>query len=118
LGRIRCAMAGNAGSCCNGPVAVIPFIGAGENRFRGNSRFFDSGVQDGVEEGRGKREEGRGKREEGGGIPKVDCWYQPFRDASIARNIGFSAKELGKIQRMVREHRETLQEAWNAFFNL
>lgn len=37
--------------------------------------------------------------------------------AAIANNIGFSAKELDKIQRMVREHQETLQEAWDAFFN-
>jgi hypothetical protein len=40
-----------------------------------------------------------------------------LHDAAIANNIGFSAKELGKIQRMVREHQETLQEAWDAFFN-
>lgn len=41
-----------------------------------------------------------------------------LHDAAIARNIGFSAKELGKIQRMVREHQLRLQEAWDAFFNL
>ena len=40
-----------------------------------------------------------------------------LHDASIAHNRGFSAKELGKVQRMVREHQETLQEAWDAFFN-
>lgn len=40
-----------------------------------------------------------------------------LHDAAIANNIGFSAKELGKIQRMVREHQEMLQEAWDAFFN-
>lgn len=39
-------------------------------------------------------------------------------NVTISRNIGFSAKELGKIQHMVREHQETLQEAWNAFFGL
>ena len=39
-------------------------------------------------------------------------------DAAIARNVGFSAKELGKIQRMVREHQKSLQEAWNAFFSI
>lgn len=48
----------------------------------------------------------------GGASAKV--W---LHDAAIARNIGFSAKELGKIQVMVREHQETLQEAWNAFFD-
>ncbi|WP_183324174.1 DUF4160 domain-containing protein [Halomonas cerina] len=41
-----------------------------------------------------------------------------LHDAGIARNIGFSAKELGKIQRMVKDHNMCLQEAWNAFFGL
>lgn len=41
-----------------------------------------------------------------------------LHNASIARNIGFSAKELGNIRRMVGEHQQTLQEAWNAFFNV
>lgn len=49
----------------------------------------------------------------GGATAKV--WLY---DAAIARNVGFSAKELGKIQRMVREHRDSLQEAWNAFFGI
>ncbi|WP_416140866.1 DUF4160 domain-containing protein [Halomonas sp. HK25] len=35
-----------------------------------------------------------------------------------ARNIGFSAKELGRIQRMVREHEQQLREAWHAFFGI
>ncbi len=39
-------------------------------------------------------------------------------DNAIARNVGFSAKELGKIQRMVREHQQSLEEAWNAFFGI
>jgi hypothetical protein len=29
---------------------------------------------------------------------------------------GFSAKELGEIQRLVREHREHFLEAWHGFF--
>jgi len=41
-----------------------------------------------------------------------------LNDASIARNIGFSAKELGNIRRMVNKNHQTLQEAWNAFFNV
>ncbi|QEM83318.1 DUF4160 domain-containing protein [Halomonas binhaiensis] len=41
-----------------------------------------------------------------------------LHDITIARNIGFSAKEVGKIQRIVREHQETLQEAWHAFFGI
>ena len=39
-------------------------------------------------------------------------------DAVIARNIGYSAKELGRIQRMVREHEEQRREAWHAFFGI
>lgn len=41
-----------------------------------------------------------------------------LHDAAIARNIGFSAKELGSIQRMVRDYQKTLQEAWHAFFGI
>ncbi|MGP9641625.1 DUF4160 domain-containing protein [Halomonas sp. AOP42-A1-14] len=48
------------------------------------------------------------------GSASAKVWLHDF---SIARNRGFSAKELGKVQRMVREHQETLQEAWDAFFN-
>jgi len=35
---------------------------------------------------------------------------------ALARNIGFSAKELGVLQRLVVEHQATLLEAWNGFF--
>lgn len=35
---------------------------------------------------------------------------------SLARNIGYSARELGTIQRLVREHREQLLEKWHGFF--
>ncbi|WP_346299035.1 DUF4160 domain-containing protein [Halomonas sp. BM-2019] len=41
-----------------------------------------------------------------------------LNDAVIARNIEFSAKELGRIQRMVREHEQQLWEAWHAFFGI
>lgn len=41
-----------------------------------------------------------------------------LHNAAIARNIGFSAKELGTVQRMVRDYEDTLQEAWNAFFGI
>lgn len=33
-----------------------------------------------------------------------------------ARNAGFSAKELGEVQRLVLEHQEQLLEAWHVFF--
>lgn len=49
----------------------------------------------------------------GGATAKV--W---LHDAVIARNIGYSAKELGRIQRMVREHEEQRREAWHAFFGI
>lgn len=34
----------------------------------------------------------------------------------LARNIGFSAKELGEALRLVRKHREHFLEAWHEFF--
>lgn len=39
-----------------------------------------------------------------------------LHDATVARSIGFSAQDLGKIQQMVRSHQSSLKEAWNAFF--
>ena len=39
-----------------------------------------------------------------------------LHDATVARSIGFSAQDLGKIQRMVKSHQSSLKEAWNAFF--
>ena len=39
-----------------------------------------------------------------------------LENISFARNVGFSAKELGDIQRLVREHRRELLEAWYGFF--
>ena len=39
-----------------------------------------------------------------------------IENVSLARNVGFSAKELGDIQRMVREHRKSFLEAWHGFF--
>ncbi|MCT7989096.1 MULTISPECIES: DUF4160 domain-containing protein [Oscillatoriales] len=40
-------------------------------------------------------------------------WLEPV---ALARNIGFSAKELRKIQAIIEEHQETLMEAWNGYF--
>jgi hypothetical protein len=35
---------------------------------------------------------------------------------SLARNLGFSAKELGDLLRLVRDNRAQLLEAWHGFF--
>jgi hypothetical protein len=35
---------------------------------------------------------------------------------ALARNAGFSAKELGEIARIVRAEQTRLQEAWNGYF--
>lgn len=41
-------------------------------------------------------------------------WLNPV---ALARNIGFSAVELRKIQRMVEEHRVMLEERWHEHFS-
>ncbi|MHC5023359.1 MAG: DUF4160 domain-containing protein [Planctomycetota bacterium] len=40
-------------------------------------------------------------------------WLEPV---ALARNLGFSASELTRVQRPVSGHRERLLEAWNEFF--
>ncbi|MGL5065885.1 MAG: DUF4160 domain-containing protein [Microcoleus sp.] len=40
-------------------------------------------------------------------------WLEPV---SLASNIGFSAKELGKLQAIVQENQEILLEAWYGYF--
>ena len=42
-------------------------------------------------------------------------WLKPVQ---LARNIGFSAKDLRAIERMIVEHQEELQEKWNGYFNI
>lgn len=39
-----------------------------------------------------------------------------LENVSLARNMGFSAKDLGEVQRLVREHRDVFLEAWHGFF--
>jgi hypothetical protein len=34
----------------------------------------------------------------------------------LARNLGFSARELRKIERILSEHEQSLLEAWNEYF--
>jgi hypothetical protein len=36
---------------------------------------------------------------------------------SLANNLGFSAKELRKIQVIVQKHQQTLLEAWYGYFD-
>ena len=40
-------------------------------------------------------------------------WLRPV---ALARNLGFSPKELRTIERIVREHRQEFLEAWNEYF--
>jgi len=40
-------------------------------------------------------------------------WLQPVR---LARSGGFSRRELGRIQTLLREHEIGLIEAWNEYF--
>lgn len=40
-------------------------------------------------------------------------WLDPVR---LARSGGFSPKELGRIQTMLRDHETRLIEAWNEYF--
>ncbi|HVP42318.1 MAG TPA: DUF4160 domain-containing protein [Terriglobales bacterium] len=40
-------------------------------------------------------------------------WLDPV---ALARNLGFSAAELRRIESIVREHRATLLEAWHGYF--
>lgn len=49
----------------------------------------------------------------GGASAKV--WLE---GVALAGNVGFSAKELGEVLRLVREHQTQLLEAWHDFFGL
>ncbi len=40
-------------------------------------------------------------------------WLNPV---ALARNFGFSARELSKIEEIVRENKASLVEAWNEYF--
>ena len=40
-------------------------------------------------------------------------WLQPV---SLARNLGFGARELGRLQSLVKAHQAELLEAWNGYF--
>ena len=37
---------------------------------------------------------------------------------SLARNRGFSARELRQVERIIRENQQQLLEAWNEYFSV
>jgi hypothetical protein len=41
-------------------------------------------------------------------------WLDPIR---LERSDGFSAKEISRIEKIVRENQATLLDRWNEFFN-
>ena len=43
----------------------------------------------------------------------VKFWIMPV---ALARNLGFAAQELNRIERLVAEHQQELLEAWNEHF--
>jgi Domain of unknown function (DUF4160) len=43
----------------------------------------------------------------------VKFWLEPVR---LARNLGFSAVELRKVQSLVGEHQKELLDAWYGYF--
>ena len=44
------------------------------------------------------------------GEDQAKFWLHPVQ---LAHNFGFRARELSEIERLVREHRELLLEAWH-----
>lgn len=40
-------------------------------------------------------------------------WLEPVQ---LARNIGFSARDLRKLEQMIADHHEELQEKWHGYF--
>jgi hypothetical protein len=48
------------------------------------------------------------------GPASAKFWLSP---PSVARNLGFSAKELSDLLHLVRDNRALLLEAWNGFFS-
>ena len=42
-------------------------------------------------------------------------WLDPVQ---LARNLGFSPKDLRVVEEMVVEHQQELQEKWDGYFNI
>ena len=40
-------------------------------------------------------------------------WLTPV---ALASNLGFQARELGTIERLIQQHQQMLVEAWNEYF--
>jgi hypothetical protein len=40
-------------------------------------------------------------------------WLAPV---ALARNLGFSARDLAQIERLIQQHQQSLLEAWNDHF--
>ena len=45
----------------------------------------------------------------------VKFWLNPV---SLASNLGFGARELRQVERIVRDHQTELLEAWNGYFGV
>ncbi len=41
-------------------------------------------------------------------------WLDPVR---LSRSHGFASSEIGKIEKLIVENRQTLLDRWNEFFN-
>jgi hypothetical protein len=48
------------------------------------------------------------------GSDEAKFWLDPVE---LAANYGFNARELNEVERLVRENREKLLEAWNEYFS-
>ena len=50
-------------------------------------------------------------------VDRDDCtakfWLRPV---ALAANLGFSARELTRIERLVADHQQALKDAWYDFF--
>ncbi len=46
-------------------------------------------------------------------VQSAKFWLQPV---ALARNLGFSAKELGRIEQVVVQNETRIAEAWNEYF--
>lgn len=47
------------------------------------------------------------------GDDEAKYWLQPVR---LAANYGFNTAELNQIQRLIQDHQQELEEAWNDYF--
>lgn len=47
------------------------------------------------------------------GDDEAKYWLQPV---CLAANYGFNTAELNQIQRLIQDHQQELEEAWNDYF--